>query len=417
MVETFETAHIAGYDIKLAHDPVFTPLVYNQSSQLLAETFALDTPAAQVAVLASAADAFTLWLARRLGESGGRVLAIDDNAAATDYVRRNLALNGITNVSILSRKEAGGAWDAAILNIVYQSNSQVISAWLKLGYDHLKPGALLLLAGAKNRGIMGAGKRLEDVFGNARTAVYRQGNRIFVATRPATDNLPPPPPPRLPDHIETADINGVPTLLHIRDGVFASGQLDPATALLIEHIRINPADTILDLGCGAGILGIAAARLAPEGRAVLVDTDAGAVDLANANIAANTIINASTHVSDSTAAVRDTLFDVVLTNPPFHFGRVQTNAIAERFIRDAAEVLRDGGRFYVVANAFIKYEDKLRDIYNNVTEVANSGQYKVLMAIKEGKRERRKRLIAEAATQTTKDDAEWEELKASIERP
>ena len=98
-------------------------------------------------------------------------------------------------------------------------------------------------------------------------------------------------------------------------------------------------------------------------------------------------------------------------------GRVQTHAIANRFITDAPAVMRDGGRFYIVANAFLKYEPQLRGTFNNVTEVANDGQYKVLLAIKEGKRQRRKRLVAEAAQTAEQEDIEWEALKASIERP
>jgi 16S rRNA (guanine1207-N2)-methyltransferase len=85
--------------------------------------------------------------------------------------------------------------------------------------------------------------------------------------------------------------------------------------------------------------------------------------------------------SDGVQAVRAQRFDLVVTNPPFHLGGIQTTGIAERFIREAAQVLRPRGRFYLVANRFLKYEPTLRACFKSVEEVGGNTRYKVLRAM------------------------------------
>src|SRR5512139_2232491 len=69
-------------------------------------------------------------------------------------------------------------------------------------------------------------------------------------------------------------------------GVFAQGRLDIGTAVLFRATT-PPADgTLLDLGCGYGVIGLAMAVAAPSARVVAVDVNARAVLLANENAVA-----------------------------------------------------------------------------------------------------------------------------------
>ena len=75
-------------------------------------------------------------------------------------------------------------------------------------------------------------------------------------------------------------------------GVFASHGLDPGTALLIQNLTLDRADRVLDLGCGWGPVGIAAARSVPDGSVVLTEVNRRAVRLARLNLGRNRVKNA-----------------------------------------------------------------------------------------------------------------------------
>lgn len=112
----------------------------------------------------------------------------------------------------------------------------------------------------------------------------------------------------------------------------------------------------------------------------MVDVSLAAVAAARQAMLESGLKNVRVLPSDGAEAVREQRFDLVATNPPFHQGGIQTTAIAERFIREAAQVLRHQGRFYLVANRFLKYEPTLHAYFQVVEEVGGDKRYKVLKA-------------------------------------
>lgn len=75
---------------------------------------------------------------------------------------------------------------------------------------------------------------------------------------------------------------------------------------------------------------------------------------------------------------RPTGFDRVIANPPFHQG---VGEVACQFMRDAARVLRHDGRFFLVANRFLRYGDLIRETFGDVSTAYADGRYHVLTAV------------------------------------
>ena len=159
-------------------------------------------------------------------------------------------------------------------------------------------------------------------------------------------------------------------------------ELDEGTRILLDALQVFPTDEALDIGCGAGYLGLHIARQASRGSVTMVDVSLAAVAVALRQVAESGLTNIRVLPSDGARAVLSQRFDLVVTNPPFHHGGIQTMQTAERFIREAAYVLRSPGRFYLVANRFLKYEPVLRTHFKTVEEVGGNTRYKVIRAVR-----------------------------------
>src|SRR5438477_8376572 len=84
-------------------------------------------------------------------------------------------------------------------------------------------------------------------------------------------------------------------------GMFEHRTLDPATLLLAENLEIHPSDAVLNLNCGAGLVGTVAATRASDGRCVMADANLLAVEAAGRTARANGVARAEVHLSSGTS--------------------------------------------------------------------------------------------------------------------
>jgi 16S rRNA (guanine1207-N2)-methyltransferase len=150
-----------------------------------------------------------------------------------------------------------------------------------------------------------------------------------------------PTPPRLL-HVER--VRGVELRFRTRPGVFSARGLDDGTRLLLDHLDLSGAGLIADLGCGAGPIGIAAARLAPTAHVHLLDEHLRAVDAARENVRLNGVRNAEVFLSDLFSAVGGTRYSHVLSNPPARLG----NDFLAELVHAALTHLAPGGALWLV---------------------------------------------------------------------
>ena len=165
--------------------------------------------------------------------------------------------------------------------------------------------------------------------------------------------------------------------------MFSREGLDRGTELLLEAVEVGPCESILDLGCGYGVIGIVAAHLSEGGHVILTDVNERAAALARANLAANGIRNAEVRIGDVYAPVDDRLFDRILCNPPIRAGR----AIVDRIIVEAPSHLLDGGSLWLVARTRQGADTlrlRMRKAFDGADVVKRGSGYKVLRSVKSG---------------------------------
>jgi 16S rRNA (guanine1207-N2)-methyltransferase len=166
-------------------------------------------------------------------------------------------------------------------------------------------------------------------------------------------------------------------------GAFAHGRLDRGTELLLQAIARNPADwkvdaSVLDFGCGIGVIGLYLLAREPSLKMTLLDSSALALESAKLSLALNGL-EATVLASDGLAGLDDR-FDLIVTNPPFHRGVATDLAVARRFIQDAGDRLRKQGRIILVCNRHLPYEPWLCESFGDVQTLEGNKEYKVLRA-------------------------------------
>jgi 16S rRNA (guanine1207-N2)-methyltransferase len=123
-------------------------------------------------------------------------------------------------------------------------------------------------------------------------------------------------------------------------GVFSKDHVDYATDILLNAIP-PLSGSLLDLGCGYGVIGIVIARA--YGVALTqADVNPAAAELTRRNCAANRV-ESQVVVSDCFADVRG-VYDTIVINPPIHAGKAVTYKMYEQSYKH----LTCGGRLYIV---------------------------------------------------------------------
>ena len=103
-------------------------------------------------------------------------------------------------------------------------------------------------------------------------------------------------------------------------GVFALGRVDIGTAILFRETEPPAPGRILDLGCGYGLIGLAAAAAVPGADVTAVDVNERAVLLANENASSLGVADRFRAVTPDAVAA-DATYDEIWSNPPIRIGK------------------------------------------------------------------------------------------------
>jgi len=226
----------------------------------------------------------------------------------------------------------------------------------------------------------------EQIIGPTRTSLaVRKARLIF--TQPLSPNVARPVNPwpltyPLPVDRKLGAIAGREVTNYA--GVFCADRLDIGTRFFLQYLPVtHSGDHIVDLGCGNGVVGTAAALANPSARLTFIDESYQAVASARATFEANVADRGDARflVGDAMSPLPDANADLVLNNPPFHTHRATTDLVAWRMFTGARRALRPGGQLWVVGNRHLGYHVKLRKIFGNCETVASSPKFVILRSM------------------------------------
>ena len=305
-----------------------------------------------------------------------------------DLVTDGHVLDGVPASGLTIRDEParivddGESFDVVVFET--SLHRPLVRRWLAQAHRVLVDGGTVLLAGANDAGVRSAIGDARHLFGDPAGEDYRRRHRVAAFRRDGD----PHEWPYWSDHPGIApgtwqsfelEARGHVMELVTLPGVFPGDRLDAGTRMLIDALPDALPGAVLDVGCGAGVIGFLAARLGAE-RVDLLDASLLAVSAARENVARLGIAGARVLASDVYDGVRHDRYDLIVSNPPFHRGKAIDLSVANRLIGEAPMHLNPGGSLLIVANAFLAYGKQMQGVFHQVETVVATRQYHVIRA-------------------------------------
>ena len=262
----------------------------------------------------------------------------------------------------------GDSYATALVQIVKAKAGTLAAIVEALGA--LRPGGLLLVDGQKDEGIDAIAKILRGAFEIAGSYAKSHGKLIWLI-RP--EILPEAVLGWLTEPVETED-----GYLTVPGGFSADGP-DRGSELLVALVP-QLTGRVADLGAGWGYI---AGEILSEQAGIetldLIEADFAMLEAAAANIDDP---RARFHWADVTRFQPEGAYDAILANPPFHTGRHADPGLGRAFIAAAARMLSPRGRFFMVANRHLPYEDALKAAFGTGRLLGELEGYKIYEAAK-----------------------------------
>ncbi|ATY89476.1 23S rRNA (guanine(1835)-N(2))-methyltransferase RlmG [Pectobacterium atrosepticum] len=167
--------------------------------------------------------------------------------------------------------------------------------------------------------------------------------------------------------------------------VYSRNGLDIGARFFMQHLPEQIDGKIIDLGCGNGVIGLAALEANPDATVGFFDESYMAVASSQMNVEVNRpqdVERCSFVVNNGLSRVRRDTLQAVLCNPPFHQLQAVTDEIAWQMFMDARRCLQVGGELRIVGNRHLDYFHKLKRLFGNCETIASNTKFAVLRAVK-----------------------------------
>ena len=163
-------------------------------------------------------------------------------------------------------------------------------------------------------------------------------------------------------------------------GVFSAKHIDYATQYFLEHLELSPDDqSILDLASGNGIIAKEMMSKLPTAEIHLMDDFYLAVESAKLNLEGENIHH---HFNNELSNFEESSFDLIVTNPPFHFEYEINIKVPLQLFKECFRCLKLNGNLQIIANKHLNYKTHLKAIFPTVEVLAENDKFVIYKCVK-----------------------------------
>ena len=306
---------------------------------------------------------------------------ISDSYLSLNSIKLNMQRNRCPEENILLQDSLQDfAKNVKIVLIKVPKTLSYLEYLLQKLHDVISPETIVIAAGRVNMIHSSTLQLFEKYIGTTKTSLAKKKSRLIFSTVE---------PRELPEQeiALTWEVEKLEWTIHNHANVFSRNHLDIGGRFLMDNLPKGDFSKVVDLGCGNGVVGMAASQAYPKAQITFIDESYMAIDSARINMSKNLpeeqAENARFVVNNGLVGFKPETYDLILCNPPFHQQQAITDNIAWSMFNDARFCLVEGGELVIVGNRHLDYQDKLERIFGNCKLITENKKFVVLRAIKE----------------------------------
>lgn len=313
-------------------------------------------------------------ISSRKGETD--VEAAGRSARATELTEKNLRNNGERDIEV-SRAARPHELEEDFRNAVYTprpySPVDIVKKEILELLGLLQDDGKLFIAGKKKTGLKRYKNMLKELEGETKKKASKGRTRLYVHEKHGKVEI----------NFEDVEKNFKASLGDFQanfvtcEGLFSSGKLDKGSEILIENLKAEEDEKVLDLACGYGAVGLYLRNVfSPD--VTLSDDDLLTLRYAEKNFEENGAEASAFIHCDCLEEFSDESFDLIVSNPPTHQG----SSITDEMFRESYRALKSGGRSVIVYNQNMDFRDQLDQIFDSTEVLEDRDNFRVLEASK-----------------------------------